>query len=285
MSALDVIKIDGTTGALSADFKSMKLAAKAYVKKYKGMVIKTNEDRKAAKNIRAELNSKIEALERARIDAFRDYDKPKEVFKAELDEVKDVIREQLAIIDADLKKIDDQFKADRMAVLAAEYEAQAPDLMKVIPLERFIERQKKLMQREWSDSNAAKKLGDMIAQAVRDRESIKAAAPKFATAADQHFCAHLDLSAALAEATRLAAEAEARERHAEQLEQEAADRVARSMAQASAGSAPRAAKAKVSEKARWSFEFLATRAQAMQVAEYARSIGVTSESGIVEVKR
>ena len=280
MSALSVIEMGATSGGLSADFEAMKVAARAYVSKVVGMDIVTDEDRKAARKIRADLNSKVEAIEKARKDAFRAYDAPKEAFKAKCEEVKSVIKEQIAIIDGRLKELDDEFTAARKAALLAEYETQAPDLMAAIPLERFIERESALMGRSWSETKAVSKLGQMIATAVSDREAIRAAAPKFATAADKHYCERLDLSAALAEAKRLADEAKARERHAEQMQREAEDRVARAMAQAKAaegGGAPCRPKSPASEVREWDFRFRATKAQATMIAEYAKSIGVVSD--------
>lgn len=280
VSALSVIEMGATSGGLSADFEAMKVAARAYVSKVVGMDIVTDEDRKAARKIRADLNSKVEAIEKARKDAFRAYDAPKEAFKAKCEEVKSVIKEQIAIIDGRLKELDDEFTAARKAALLAEYETQAPDLMAAIPLERFIERESALMGRSWSETKAVSKLGQMIATAVSDREAIRAAAPKFATAADKHYCERLDLSAALAEAKRLADEAKARERHAEQMQREAEDRVARAMAQAKAaegGGAPCRPKSPASEVREWDFRFRATKAQATMIAEYAKSIGVVSD--------
>ncbi|MCR2027740.1 DUF1351 domain-containing protein [Adlercreutzia muris] len=280
VSALSVIEMGATSGGLSADFEAMKVAARAYVSKVVGMDIVTDEDRKAAWKIRADLNSKVEAIEKARKDAFRAYDAPKEAFKAKCEEVKSVIKEQIAIIDGRLKELDDEFTAARKAALLAEYETQAPDLMAAIPLERFIERESALMGRSWSETKAVSKLGQMIATAVSDREAIRAAAPKFATAADKHYCERLDLSAALAEAKRLADEAKARERHAEQMQREAEDRVARAMAQAKAaegGGAPCRPKSPASEVREWDFRFRATKAQATMIAEYAKSIGVVSD--------
>lgn len=280
VSALAAIEMDATSGGLTADFAAMKRAAMAYVREFDGLTIVTDEDRKAARRLRADLNSKVDAIERARKAAFRAYDAPKEAFKSKCDEVKAVINEQIAIIDKRLKEIDEEFAAVRKSALLAEYEAQAPDLMGVIPIERFIEHEPALMGRSWAETKAVSMLGEMIATASRDREAIRAAAPKFATAADQHYCCHLDLSAALAEAKRLSDEAEARERHAEQMQREAEDRVARAMAQAKAAEAvraPRRAKSSAPEVREWDFRFRATKAQATMIAEYAKSIGVVSD--------
>lgn len=282
MSALAVIEMGATSGGLTADFAAMKTAAKAYVKQFESMEIVTDEDRKAAKRIRADLNSKIGDIENARKDAFRAYDAPKDPFTARCREVQAVIREQIAIIDARLAEMDEEFRERRTAALLAEYKAQAPDLMEAIPLERFIEREPALVGRKWAETKALSVLGDMIAAAVRDRDAIRAASPKFATAADQNYCAHLDLSAALAEAKRLTDEAEARERHAEQMQREAEERAARAAAQAAPDAeceppAPPSRPARREPVREWEFRFRATKAQAVMIAEYASSLGVVSE--------
>lgn len=285
MSALAVIEMGATSGGLTADFAAMKEAARAYVKRFESLQIVTDEDRKAAKKIRADLNSKIAAIEQARKDAFRAYDAPKDEFKRRCDEVKQVIEEQVAAIDGILDRMDEEFRAARVKALRAEYEAQAPDLMEAIPLERFIEREPALTGRKWAETKAVSALADMIATAVRDREAIRAAAPKFATDADRHYCEHLDLSAALAEAKRLSDEVEARERHAEQMQREAEERVARAMAQAKAteaaaaapAAAPRARAGRREPVKEWEFRFRATKAQATMIAEYAKSLGVVSD--------
>lgn len=281
MSALAVISMGSESGALSADFDAMKVAAAEYVRRFEGMEIVTEEDRKAAKSLRADLNSKIEAIERARIDAFKAYDAPKPAFKEKCEEVKQVIRDQIAVIDGRLAEMDAAFAEGRRAALLAEYEALAPDLIEAIPLDRFTEREPKLLGRTWAESRAVSALGDMIEAAVSDRESIRAAAPKFATAADQHYCAHLDLSAALAEAKRLADETEARERHAEQMQREEAQREARAMVRAADEEAlrrgGRRGRASADAPRNWEFRFRATKAQAIMIAEYATSLGVVSE--------
>lgn len=269
------------SGALSADFDAMKVAAIEYVRRFEGMEIVTDEDRKAASRVRSDLNSKIDAIERARIDAFKAYDAPKTAFKAKCDEVKQVIRDQIAVIDRRLAEMDAKFAEGRRSALLAEYEALAPDLIEAIPLDVFAKRESRLLGRTWSESNAISKLGDMVRAAVSDRESIRAASPRFATAADQHYCEHLDLSAALAEAKRLADEAAARERHAEQMQREEAQREARAMVRAADEDAlrrgGRRAKAAVGAVRDWEFRFRATKAQATMVAEYATSLGVVSE--------
>lgn len=287
MSALAVIEMGAEKGGLTADFEAMKTAAKLYVKQFDGMTIVTEDDRKAARKIRADLNSKIDAVERARKDAFRAYDVPKTAFKDKCDEVKRVIAEQVAIIDRRLDEMDAEFARERRGLLESEYEAAAPGLMAAIPLDRFCAREPRLLGRTWSHTNAVGKLGDMIGRAVSDRDAIRAAAPKFATAADKHYCEHLDLSAALAEAKRLADESEARERHAEQMQREAADRVARAMAQAKAAEDGAAAPRRpggpdIGAVRKWAIDFSGTRAQAVMIAEYARSIGVVSP-GVREV--
>lgn len=286
VSALAVISMGSEAGALAADFDSMKTAAIEYVRRFEGMEIVTEDDRKAARSLRSDLNSKVDAIERARIDAFKAYDAPKSAFKARCEEVKQVIRDQIAIIDDRLAELDAAFAEKRRAALLAEYEAVAPDLAGVIPLDRFIAREPKLAGRTWSESNAVSKLGDMVRAAVSDRESIRAAAPKFATAADQHYCEHLDLSSALAEAKRLADEVEARERHAEQMQREEAQREARAMVRAADEDALRRGgrRAKADAAVReWEFRFKATKAQAIMIAEYATSLGAVSD-GIKGVK-
>ena len=183
-----------------------------------------------------------------------------------------------------LDEADRLFVEGRRRALAVEYEACAPDLIDLIPLDVYIAHDPKLVGRTWSERNAVGNLGEMIIKAVDGRSQIKSAKLEFSSDADKVFCETLDLSRALAENARLVAEREAREAH-----EEAARKLLASTERASSGCTDQApppapelaapvrehVRTSASENRReWVFPFFATGAQASRIAEYAASLNV-----------
>ena len=121
-----------------------------------------------------------------------------------------------SVYDATGKQIDEaaeRQKQARINILAGEYEAVAPDLMELIPLEVFIAKNQKLVSRDkrFTGDKACDLLDEMIADAVHDRERIREA--EYATEADMAYCRTLDIRAALDENDRLKREKAEREAH------------------------------------------------------------------------
>lgn len=281
MSENEIMKIDMRieNGSFVADWDAMELAARKYVEKFDGMEIVTDDDRKAARKIRADLKNKIADIERARIDLGKSYDEPKFAFNDQCKKLTGIINDKIAYIDKCLKEIDEEFARDRRNALESEYEGVAPDLMALIPLDVFLRKNSKLMGRSMVESKACKTLDDMIVQAVGDRETIRNSGLQYADECDRVYCETLDLKRAISRNSELIEDARARAAHA--VKSEAVDRAVHS---APVAKPIRRQNARLGDELKgepeltdWRFDFTASRAVAEQIALYARSLGVVSD--------
>lgn len=277
----DIMKIDMRieNGFFVADWDAMELAARKYVEKFDGMEIVTEDDRKAAKKIRAELKSKITDIERARVDLGKSYDAPKFAFNDQCRKLTGIISDQINHIDKRLKEMDEAFAVDRRNALEREYEGVAPDLMALIPLDAFIGKNPKLMGRSIVETKACKTLDNMIVQAVEDRETIRNSGLQYADECDRMYCETLDLKRAISRNSELIEAERARAAHA--VKSEAVDRAVHSAPVVKP--IPRQ-NARLGDELKgepeltdWRFDFTASRAVAEQIARYARSLGVVSD--------
>lgn len=114
-----------------------------------------------------------------------------------------------------VKEAEDLQKQARLNLLAGEYEAVAPDLAKLIPLESFIAKDKKLVSisKSFTGDKACNLLDEMVAEAVHDRARIMEGDVEFSTEADMVYCKTLDLRMALDENDRLKRAKAEREAH------------------------------------------------------------------------
>lgn len=281
MSENEIMKIDMRieNGSFVADWDAMELAARKYVEKFDGMEIVTDDDRKAAKKIRADLKNKISDIERARIDLGKSYDAPKFAFNDQCKKLTGIISDQIAYIDKRLKEMDEEFARDRRNALNGEYEGAAPDLMELIPLDVFLGKNPKLMGRSITESKACKTLDDMIVQAVEDRETIRNSGLQYADECDRVYCETLDIKRAISRNSELIEAERARTAHA--VKSEAVDRAVHSASVVKP--IPRQNDRLMDEPKSepelmdWRFDFTSSRAVAEQIARYARSLGVVSD--------
>lgn len=280
-NALAVIDMSYDGNVFSADFKAMEKAARAYAKQFDNMQIVTDDDRKRAKDIRADINGRIKEINSARIALYKKYDEPKFDFTAKCNAVIAILEEQSKYIDDGIKRKDEEFRATREALLSQEYEATAKELMPHIPLDVFTSRESKLLGRTWDDRKACNFLVGMIVNAIEDRDMIKANCQEFHVEADMAYCQTLDLRAALDRHTQLVEQRKQREEH---------ERLMRDVALVDdpkpepapenkpvQASYPTPAKRRGEPVQDWIFNFRGTRTQAEQLAESAREIGVTSD--------
>lgn len=279
-SALAVIDMNFDGNVFHADFPAMEQAAKAYAKQFDDLPIVTDDDRKQAKKIRAEINSKAKEVDDARIAMYKAYDQPKEPFTAKCNAIISILNDQVKYIDDGLKRKDEEFRSHREAVLLREYEATGKELMPHIPLDVFTAREPKLLGRTWGDVKACKELSEAIITAVRDRETIKASCQEFHVDADMEYCRTLNIRTALDKHKQLVEQRKQREEH-ESLMRDVAlvdepkpEPVGES--KPAQPSYPSPAKRKGEPLQDWCFDFRGTKSQAVQLAKCAREIGVTS---------
>ena len=171
------------------------------------------EQVKQLRGLRADINKVANAID----DGRKGMDKAINGARAEADAALNALRDRVkSVYDATGKQIDEaaeRQKQARINILAGEYEAVAPDLMELIPLEVFIAKNQKLVSRDkrFTGDKACDLLDEMIADAVHDRERIREA--EYATEADMAYCRTLDIRAALDENDRLKREKAERESH------------------------------------------------------------------------
>ena len=171
------------------------------------------EQVKQLRDLRADINKVAKAID----DGRKGMDKAINGARAEADAALNALRDRVkSVYDATGKQIDEaaeRQKQARINILAGEYEAVAPDLMELIPLEVFIAKNPKLVSRDkrFTGDKACDLLDEMIADAVHDRERIREA--EYATEADMAYCRTLDIRAALDENDRLKREKAERESH------------------------------------------------------------------------
>lgn len=171
------------------------------------------EQVKQLRDLRADINKVAKAID----DGRKGMDKAINGARAEADAALNALRDRVkSVYDATGKQIDEaaeRQKQARINILAGEYEAVAPDLMELIPLEVFIAKNPKLVSRDkrFTGDKACDLLDEMIADAVHDRERIREA--EYATEADMAYCRTLDIRAALDENDRLKREKAEREAH------------------------------------------------------------------------
>ena len=171
------------------------------------------EQVKQLRDLRADINKVAKAID----DGRKGMDKAINGARAEADAALNALRDRVkSVYDATGKQIDEaaeRQKQARINVLAREYEAVAPDLMGLIPLEVFVAKNPKLVSRDkrFTGNKACDLLGEMVAEAVHDRERIRDG--EYATEADMVYCKTLDLRKALDENDRLKREKAERESH------------------------------------------------------------------------
>lgn len=238
---------------------------------------------KQLKALRADVNKVAKAID----DKRKAMDREIKGAVAEADSALNSLRDRMkSVYDATGKRIDEaneRQKQARLNILAREYEAVAPDLVALIPLESFVKKEPKLVSRDkrFTGDKACDMLDAMIADAVHDRARLREGDVAFADEADMVYCRTLDLRAALDESDRLKklqAEREAHKAAAARLDAavekahevaEEANQPAPEQVQPKPAHAPQEASAPVKT---WRLEFDATRSDAERVRDFIKTI-------------
>lgn len=171
------------------------------------------EQVKQLKDVRADINKVANAID----DGRKEMDKAINGARAEADGALNALRDRVrAVYDSTGRQIEEaneRQKQARLKLLADEYEAAAPDLMELIPLEVYVAKEPKLVSRDkrFTGNKACDLLDEMVADAVHDRERIRDG--EYATEADMVYCKTLDLRAAMDEVDRLKRAKAERESH------------------------------------------------------------------------
>ena len=172
------------------------------------------EQVKQLKALRADVNKAAAAID----DKRKGMDKDVKAAMADADKALNSLRDRLKAVYAktgeQIAEADRLWSEARRSLLQGEYEAVAPALVELIPLDAFIGAEPKLMQKSWGGNKACNALDDMVERAVADREQLAQAGLAYPNEADAVYCRTLDVRAALAEDKHQKDAAEAAAEHA-----------------------------------------------------------------------
>ena len=123
-------------GAIEANFEAIKARVAEIVAVFDGVVV-TPEYLPQAKKDRAYLNGLSKSLNQKRLDMKKRYMEPVVAFESKVAEVDAPIREASAILDAQIKALEEQEKVEKRSYLVAHYEEYAGALVDIVPFERI----------------------------------------------------------------------------------------------------------------------------------------------------
>lgn len=225
------------------------------------------EQVKQLKALRADVNKAAAAID----DKRKGMDKDVKAAMADADKALNSLRDRLKAVYAktgeQIAEADRLWSEARRSLLQGEYEAVAPALVELIPLDAFIGAEPKLMQKSWGGNKACNALDDMVERAVADREQLAQAGLAYPNEADAVYCRTLDVRAALAEDKHQKDAAEAAAEHAAKA-QALRETIERPKPQ------PKPRQEQPQPLSRYTFEFDGTEAQAGEVKRLLVSMGV-----------
>lgn len=225
------------------------------------------EQVKQLKALRTDVNKAAAAID----DKRKGMDKDVKAAMADADKALNTLRDRLKAVYAktgeQIAEADRLWSEARRSLLQGEYEAVAPALVELIPLDAFIGAEPKLMQKSWGGNKACNALDDMVERAVADREQLAQAGLAYPNEADAVYCRTLDVRAALAEDKFQKDAAEAAAEHAAKA-QALRETIERPKPQ------PKPRQEQPQPLSRYTFEFDGTEAQAAEVKRVLVSLGV-----------
>ena len=225
------------------------------------------EQVKQLKALRTDVNKAAAAID----DKRKGMDKDVKAAMADADKALNTLRDRLKAVYAktgeQIAEADRLWSEARRSLLQGEYEAVAPALVELIPLDAFIGAEPKLMQKSWGGNKARNALDDMVERAVADREQLAQAGLAYPNEADAVYCRTLDVRAALAEDKFQKDAAEAAAEHAAKA-QALRETIERPKPQ------PKPRQEQPQPLSRYTFEFDGTEAQAAEVKRVLVSLGV-----------
>lgn len=230
-------RIDWNKAELEANVRSIVAA-------YQGLVY-TEDTVSDAKNDRAALRKLLNEIEDRRKLVKKKCMEPYEVFESDLKDVTVLIKEQISIIDGQVKEYENSVKEEKKARLQDVYAEAIGELAEVLPFERVFEAQ--YLNVSFKESKAATEIQEKIQRVKSDLAAIDALDSKYKLNAKDVYVRTLDMSKAMAENARLIkfeeqmeadrkrkaeeeerrkVEAEARAKEAEERRRQEAERIA-----------------------------------------------------------
>ena len=187
---------DGFLRRIQWNKEELEAAVRAKIAGYENVVY-TEENIKAAKNDRAELNKLIKAIEERRKQVKNIINEPYAVFEAELKEITALINEPVALIDQQVKAFEEKQKEEKKAAIKATYDENIGDLAEVLPFEKIFD--SRYLNQTYKLATAQKEIVDKIDTVKTDLETIDSLDSKYKLNAKDVYIKTMDLSKALAD--------------------------------------------------------------------------------------
>lgn len=186
-------KIDWNKAELEANVRSI-------VEAYRGLVY-TEDTVSDAKNDRAALRKLLNEIEDRRKLVKKKCMEPYEVFESDLKDVTVLIKEQISIIDGQVKEYENSVKEEKKARLQDVYTEAIGELAELLPFERVFEAQ--YLNVSFKESKASTEIQEKIQRVKSDLAAIDALDSKYKLNAKDVYVRTLDMSQAMAENARL----------------------------------------------------------------------------------
>ena len=192
---------DGFLRRIQWNKEELEAAVRAKIASYENVVY-TEENIKAAKNDRAELNKLIKAIEDRRKQVKKIINEPYAIFESELKEILALINEPVGLIDQQVKTFEEKQKEEKKAAIKATYDENIGDLADVLPFEKIFDI--RYLNQTFKLATAQEEVKGKIDTVKTDLETIDSLDSKYKLNAKDVYIKTLDLSKALAENKRLA---------------------------------------------------------------------------------
>ncbi len=150
------------------------------------------------KRIATDINGHLKHADEARKRFKREWKKPQDKVEAAFKQAIEPMTELVNAYKGEAAKRDQQIRQERYELLCEFYEADAPTLAALVPIERFgIVGDKMSIAKSWSLIKAQEKLHALLVQALSDWAALKTSHQAFETAAEAEIFRTLSLQAAL----------------------------------------------------------------------------------------
>lgn len=199
------------------NFEELKTELTAKAHDYKVLVY-TEDNIKEAKSDRASLNKLKKALNDERIRLEKEYMKPFNTFKAQINEIIGIVDEPIGIIDGQIKDFEQRKKDEkRESIIELWNNKKKPEFLEAFDL--FNE---KWLNSTYTMAKVEEDIDEIIAKTMDDLKTLEGL-PEFGFEAVEEYKRTLSLSQAIAEGKRLADIQKRKEEH-ERLQKEAEEK-------------------------------------------------------------
>lgn len=199
------------------NFEELKTELTAKAHDYK-VTVYTEDNIKEAKSDRASLNKLKKALNDERIRLEKEYMKPFNTFKAQINEIIGIVDEPIGIIDSQIKDFEQRKKDEkREAIIELWNNKEKPEFLEAFDL--FNE---KWLNSTYTMAKVEEDIDEIIAKTMDDLKTLESL-PEFGFEAVEEYKRTLNLQQAIAEGKRLA-DIQKRKEEQERLQKEAEEK-------------------------------------------------------------